>query len=42
MMFVTYKFQHYTLLKIPNFDQNSAKIPIQARRAKRVRKSPEL
>ena len=29
IMFVTHKFQHYTLLKIPNFEQNSTKFPIQ-------------
>ena len=32
-MFVTHKFQHCTVLKIPNFEQNAAKFPIQAPRA---------
>ena len=32
-MFVTHKFQHYTLLKIPNFEQNAVKFPIQAPQA---------
>ena len=32
-MFVTHKFQHYPLLKIPNFEQKSAKFPIQVPRA---------
>ena len=30
IMFVTHKFQHYTLLKIPNFEQICVKFPIQA------------
>ena len=32
-MFVTHKFQHYPLLKIPNFEKKSTKFPIQAPRA---------
>ena len=32
-MFVTHKFQHCTVLKIPNFEQKAAKFPIQAPRA---------
>ena len=32
-MFVTQKFQYYTSLKIPNFEQNSVKFPIQAPQA---------
>ena len=33
IMFVTHKVQHYTLLKITNFEQNSVKFQIQAPRA---------
>ena len=29
-MFVTHKFQPYTLLKLPNFEQNSTKFLIQS------------
>ena len=31
-MFVTHKIQPYTLLKLPNFEQNYAKFPIQSPR----------
>ena len=36
IMFVTHKFQHYQVYfakKIPNFEQNSVKFPIQVPRA---------